>query len=212
MFPVGRLIEVCGIDGAGKSTFIQDINTALISEGRKVTILRPVSGDPTINKFLDELDAIKKATDCQEFQERIDKFKSEYYLLTFLNHKAIVDRLLLEDYDILCDRYLFSFKTYQECFNQNNDQDQELLKILPEADVTFLLIVPVDLAMSRIEAKGNPAPYENPIFLEKAQQVFLKSAPLQPNLIYLHGDDARAINIKKALFILKEVNDSDEEK
>jgi thymidylate kinase len=204
IFSEGRLIEVCGIDGAGKSTFIQDLNEALTANGRKVIVLKPLSGDPMICKFLDELDALKNNIEDLKLHERIDQFKSEYFFLGLLANKPIIDRYLLNGYDILCDRYLFSFKTYQESFNQSIVNEDSILNNLPKEHLIFLLTVPIDVAIDRIEKKGNPTPYENPIFLGKAQKIFLRELNRYPHLVHLNGNEPRESNIQKALSLLEE--------
>ncbi|PIS03187.1 MAG: hypothetical protein COT85_03970 [Chlamydiae bacterium CG10_big_fil_rev_8_21_14_0_10_42_34] len=204
IFSDGRLIEVCGIDGSGKSTFIQDMKDALTEKGRKVIVLKPLSGDPAVYKFLDELDALKANTADRELHERIDRFKSEYFFLGMLNHKPLIDRYISEGYDVLCDRYIFSYKTYQECFDQSLKEDETLLSQLPKEKITFLLTAPVEVAMSRIEAKGAPASYENPVFLGKAQEIFLREANHYPHLVHLNGNGTRQSNLDEALSVLEE--------
>ena len=204
IFSDGRLIEVCGIDGSGKSTFIQDMKDALCEKGQKVIVLKPLSGDPAVYKFLDELDALKSSTADPELHKRIDRFKSEYFFLGMLNHKLLIDRYISEGYDVLCDRYVFSYKTYQECFDQSLKEDEVLLSQLPKEKVTFLLTAPVEVAMSRIEAKGIPASYENPVFLGKAQEIFLREAIDYPHLVHLNGNGTRQSNVDEALSVLEE--------
>jgi dTMP kinase len=203
IFSKGRLIEVCGIDGTGKSTFIQDIKEALIEKGRKVTILRPVSGHPAIYKLLNELDSLPSEGVSPKIQDRIERFKSDYFLFEFLKKKDQITKLLLEDYDVLCDRYLFSFRTYQECFNQSTEE--EFLKDFPKADIVFFVNVPVEIAIQRINERSTPpASYENLTFLKKAQKVFLKNMNKYSRIVLINGENNRKINVEEALSSLNE--------
>lgn len=202
-FSDGRLIEVCGIDGSGKSTFIQDMKDSLTENGRKVVILKPLSGDPAVYKFLDELDELKAKTENQELHERIDRFKSDYFFLGMLNHKSLIDRYISEGYDVLCDRYIFSYKTYQESFEQDIKRDDALLSQMPKEDIIFLLTAPIEVVISRIKSKGPSASYENPVFLEKAQQIFVREARNYPHLVHLNGNGARQSNVDEALTALR---------
>jgi dTMP kinase len=204
----GRLIEICGIDGAGKTTLASDIAQALNAKGRKAIVLKPISGNPLIYKLLDELDILKNATEHESVSQRIDRFKNDYFFLTFLNQKDRINHLMEDDYDVICDRYIFSFKTYQECFDQLTYEDEVLFTELPKADMTCLITVSVDLAVSRIEERGNPASYENPVFLQRAREIFLRDANSWENLMHLDGTNSRELNTKNVLLMLETGNDS----
>lgn len=202
IFASGRLIEVCGIDGSGKTTFVQDLYKALSAKGQKVVKIKPLSGNPIACSFLEEIDELEDKIEHLKIQGRVNSFKSEYFFLELINTVTIIQKYLSEGYDVICDRYLFSFRTYQECFNQKNLDHEAILKILPQADVTFLISVPVSLAVSRIEQAGKPAFYENSIFLGKAQEIFFRDM-LQYNPIEINGEDDRSLNIEKALNVLR---------
>jgi dTMP kinase len=200
-FPEGYLIEVCGIDGSGKSTFIQDLKSALTEKGRKVVILKPLSGNPAIYKLFDEFDVLSSLSD-DKLSERVDQFKSDYFFFSLLTHKFVIDRYLSEDYVVLCDRYIYSYKTYQECFDQSIKEDETLLNKLPVGKNIFLITVPIEIAISRIESRESVASYENTVFLKRAQDIFLRDAGQYPNLVHLDGSAMRQSNVDIALSIL----------
>lgn len=201
----GCLIEVCGIDGCGKTTFIKNLQRSLSEQGQKVVVLSPLRGDPTVYQFLNKIDALKKTTLNAEIHQRIDKFKSGFFLLSFLNQKPLIENLLSENDFVICDRYLFSFRTYQECFEQYEDKDESLLSEMPRADITMLIIVPIDVAIKRLENRGNCSYYENPVFLEKAQMVFLRDTYNYPNLVQIDGEEELEFKVKKALTVISEL-------
>lgn len=195
----GVLIEVCGIDGSGKSTFIQDLKEFLLKKGEKVLVVRPLSGDPAIYQFLDRLEEMKSKSKNFELKTRIDQFKTDYFFLGMLNYESLIKDYLSQGYYIICDRYLFSYKTYQESFQQEITNDLDLLIEMPAPNMIFLLTAPVEIALNRIRAKGPAAFYENERFLSRAQEIFCRDANKYPKLIKLEGNGDRESNVLKAI-------------
>ncbi len=201
IFCSGKLIEVCGIDGAGKTTFINDLYSRLTQENKKVIIIKPLRGDPEILLFLNQLNLSYTAQ--PETQKRIEQFKGSYFFLALLTMKDKLERLP-EEYDfIICDRYLFSFRTYQECFGQYTEADELLLAELPLANISFFITTPVDTALQRIHKRTEISANENKIFLEEAQKLFNINAEKYFPLICLKGTEDRLLNLKKALFAIE---------
>lgn len=199
------LVEVAGIDGSGKTTFIKALGDALTAQGKKVIILSPLRGDSSVYGFLDKIEDIKNNTSKAEIHDRIDRFKSGFFLLSFLTYGPLI-KTLDSEYDfIICDRYLFSFRTYQEAFNQLEDSDEALLGEMPNADITLMLTVPIDLAIKRLQERGKMSAYENPAFLERAQTIFLRDAGNYQNLFRINGEEEWELKVEKALAAIEEV-------
>lgn len=195
IFARGQLIEICGIDGAGKTTFAQDLKEALILKGRKAVIMRPISGDP---EYLKKINSLVKKCDIQT-KQRIDSFKSEYFILDVLANQAVIENYLEQDIDVICDRYTFSFITYRTCFKQTQERDFPLLQECLKADHIFLMTIPIDKALERIQKRDIQSAHENREFLSQAQYLFLKNAENYPKLSFLNGLNQREENVITAI-------------
>ncbi len=195
----GTLIEVCGIDGSGKSTFIKDLYSSLLIQNKKVIVITPLRGDPKCYAFLNSMDDLKINASNEEISKRIEQFKAIFFLLSFVNQKYVINDLL-QKYDyVISDRYLFSFRTYQEAFDQYFLQDEAILAELPKADITFFVDVPIDICIQRLNKREHLDFYENFDFLKNAQNIFHKNLDNYTNLIFINGEVEREQNIKRAL-------------
>jgi len=203
IFPQGKLIEFCGIDGCGKSTLIQDIKEELNKQGKPCVVIKPISGDKNFMTIISRMESSLQNSPSKEVYERFEKLKNEYYFLEFYASSNTIKTYLKQDMYVLCDRYTFSYLTYQEAFNMLSPQDKDSVEKFPKPDLVVLLTVPIELAMQRLDERPQKAPYENPKFLTKAQNIFLREKSSYSNLLQIDGSDERSKNLKIILEKLK---------
>ncbi len=194
----GILLEVSGIDGSGKTTLVSSLSKELAEKGIKAAVISPLRGNVTVYPFLKKLDAMQGKGN-PEIDKRIAKFKSCFFLLSLLEMGQQIETLLAENDIVIADRYLFSFKTYQECFKQDEDKEDLLFRDLPKANLTFLLLLPINVALERIGSRDEKADYESYQFLQQAQGIFIREAQSNPMVIYLNGEDDLAFNVSKIM-------------
>lgn len=196
LFAQGKLIEICGIDGCGKSTLIQDLKEELTKKGQPCVVIKPVSGDKNFMSILSRMESSLQDSPSHEVHKRLEKLKNDYYFLEFYANSHLIKSYLKQDYYVLCDRYTFSYLTYQESFNVLTSQDKEAILDYPKADLVVLITLPIDVAMERLNQREQKAPYENPQFLAKAQNIFIREKSKYPHLLHIKGDAARDTNLK----------------
>lgn len=198
----GQIIEVCGIDGAGKSTFCGELQQALTAKGYKVMKVTPLRGDAKVYPFLDAASQLQQTSENPLVPPLVENFKSDFFKLSFLIGASKIEDTLQEYDYILCDRYFFSFVTYQKCFNQLSPDDDVLLSDIPRPAYTFLVTVPVEVAIERIAERGKADSYENIEFLTRAQQIFIDDCHQHLPLYRINGELPMNQNIDYATSIL----------
>ena len=155
MSPVGRLVTLEGIDGAGKSLQAKKLAERLQAEGVSLVVTREPGGGAGSERIR-ELVAGESA----------GSYSPETEILLFTaarrNH---VDRLIgpaLSDGQlVLCDRFVDSTRVYQG-FERPDlrrliDQLHQAVIGL-EPDLTLILDVPVDAALTRIRKRSGTDP------------------------------------------------------
>ncbi len=104
----GKFIVFEGIDGSGKTTQINKLCEYLEKKGRKVY----VTSEPTISltggMLRDALSGVSKRTSC----EMAAMFVLDR-IFHNVNTKWGINKMLDEDYVVLCDRYYYSSLAYQ---------------------------------------------------------------------------------------------------
>jgi dTMP kinase len=184
----GQLIEICGIDGSGKTTFIEHLKENLEELGYSVITLKVIQGDKRVYPFLNELNLLKEDIDQSYIHFLISNFRSDFFLLSFLKQKNNIETALRQYDYVICDRYITAYKVYQKCFNAYKEEDISLVDCMPVANVTFYIDVPVEIAIERISKRKIVEVHENECFLSKAQEIFKETIIELNNYISVRGD------------------------
>ena len=103
------LFIVCeGIDGAGKTTHINNLKEYLESKGRRVYITAEPTGLPVGKDIRRALSGEIRKTECE---------MAAMFVLDRIMHNVDaecgIERMLSDGYDVLCDRYYYSSLAYQ---------------------------------------------------------------------------------------------------
>ncbi|MBS0585544.1 MAG: hypothetical protein JSR76_04505 [Verrucomicrobia bacterium] len=176
IFSQGKLIEVCGIDGAGKTTLIQGLKKSIESKGYSVFVLKPNRGDDSFYPFLSCITSI--AENDPKLKNTAAIFKHNYFSFYLLTQRENIENALEKNDFVILDRYLYSHKVYQKAFENDNSNFEVAYRTLPQADYIILLSLPIEIAFDRIHSRGAPIEtYENYLFLEKAQNIFINLLP-----------------------------------
>ena len=169
-----------GIDGSGKTTLSKMLFEFLQRRGIKSVLTREPF-DETLRKLVLERD--------------FDPWGETFLFLADRSYhvKSFVKPKLEEGYTVISDRYYLSTLAYQG-FGRGLDID--LLKVLNDratgglkADLTFVLDIPVEVALRRIEkARGSTERFEKKHFLERVREGFLKLAEEEEGALVLNGE------------------------
>jgi dTMP kinase len=166
----GLFITFEGVEGAGKTTQIALLRTALESEGRTVCVTREPGGDALA-------EAVRKLVLHEEMTPRAE-------LLLFLASRAQnVDRVVRPHLEaghiVLCDRFTDSSLAYQGCGRGLGRDAVALLNTFATGglvpDLTFLLDLEPTVGLER-QSDRNRMESETLAFHERVRQGFLREA------------------------------------
>lgn len=192
------LIAVCGIDGAGKTTQIKNIEKYFLSIGNKVHLTKQPTNwyrkDERVKRFLNEEINDKDIIKELALFSAADKLRHI--------HEEIIPKLN-EDYVVITDRYVFSAYAY---FYIRCIKDikwlKEINRYILEPDITFYIKTNPKVAYKRIiKRDGDNAKREEKDieFLEKVSDVFEKQIWGETNNYYVINGNEKVDNVKKEL-------------
>ena len=201
----GRFIVIDGIDASGKGTVALALYGYLIEKGipqKDIVFTFEPTGGETGRKIREMLKADKKPLDhAEKCLELYIKDRKEHL-------KNEIIPALKEGKIVLCDRFKYSTIAYQGAQGIDMQKIIEMHKGMPIPDLTLILDIDVNIAISRIKAdpKRNIFDkFEQKDFLNKVRQNFLAMKTLLPkeNLVYLNASKSKEEVFQEAK---KEVN------
>jgi dTMP kinase len=168
--PLFLVVE--GVDGSGKSTLAAAMAERFRSQGRPVELVRPLAPD---RRLLEDVRAVDAALDPggQDLRAVRDNFLAGYFSYR-LAVAAVITILpsLARGVTVIADRYVGSHRVNQGVFGADLGASQELLRRLPRPDVTYLLRVPVAVALQRLSARRDKGVGDNQAFITSAVSRF----------------------------------------
>lgn len=194
-----RFITVEGIDGSGKSTFIEALAQKLRTEGVPLVSLRE-PGSTEIGEEIRALVRKSRQPTCHAETEMLLFFAARCQLL----HEKI-QPALKRGFWVLCDRYIDSTYAYQVC---GGGADEALFDALiqqlrlPMPDCTLLLDVTPEQSRQRVAQRHHCAPTKehsgssdsfeerSDEFVTAVRQGFLTRAERDPKRILVLDTDA----------------------
>ncbi len=183
-------IAVDGIDGAGKTTLVQDLAAVLVSLGPIVT------KEPTKNSKWGELLRAAAVEGRLSLEKELEYFRSDrkHHIETLIYPNLNAGKV------VITDRYVDSTLAFQSQTPEEADELYEKLVgeiIVP--DITFILHCPVSIGMDRITKRdsGKLSLYENTEVLQRAGQIY--ESRRDPNYVHLNGDRTPRETLKQAL-------------
>jgi len=157
-----------GLDGSGKGEMIKRLEKYLTSKNFKILVTRePTDGDygKEIKRVLrEEKDPLVSAEKCLVFfvKDREDHLANEI-------------EPFLKEGTVICDRYYYSTLAFQH--TQGIDMEKVVFQNMNfrTPDITFILDLPVDVALERIDKRGEAKEkFEQLEFMKELRQNFLK--------------------------------------
>jgi dTMP kinase len=182
----GRFISLEGIEGAGKTTLVRSLESALGSRGLPVLVTREPGGTPLAERL--------RAIVLDRGSERISPQAET--LLMFAARAIHLENLILPALDrgqwVLCDRFTDATRAYQ-CAGRSVDFD--LIERLADAvhpdlwpDRTLVLDLPVEQGMSRVrERRGSGDRFEDEDvrFFSRVRACYRALAATEPQRVRL---------------------------
>lgn len=166
----GRFIVFEGIDGAGKSTLIDEVSKKLGSAGIKTV----VTAEPTEGPIgmLIRSGAVK----CTSLNAEALLFTADRAC-----HTSDIVRWRDEGLTVLCDRYYASTVAYQSAGLDGTASGKEWLMdinrpVTVEPDMTILLDIDPEVGMRRVGQRGAKSKYEVTEYLGRVRSNYLDIA------------------------------------
>ncbi|MCW8915552.1 MAG: dTMP kinase [Magnetovibrio sp.] len=176
----GRFITLEGGEGAGKSTQIRLLQSALEGAGHKVLCTREPGGSPGGEDIRNLL--VKGNTDWEPLTEALLNYAARHEHLQKVILPALNDGTW-----VICDRFADSTMAYQGYgHGMNREVIRRLHRLVVDdiaPDLTLILDMPVETGLSRAVARGDGEDrYERmgQDFHERLRQGFLEIAKKDP--------------------------------
>jgi dTMP kinase len=143
---LGKVVAFEGIDGSGKGTVIKNLVSKLEDVGKTCTVIvSPTASTEDTGKL------------CRK--SLLNGYSQETQFFLMLADRTIINSRILkakENFDyVLLDRYVLSTLAYQaDCILRHAHYFEVLCDEAVKVDATVFLNISVDLAISRILARG----------------------------------------------------------
>ncbi len=188
-----KLIAFSGIDGSGKSTYIESIERELKADGYNVVCLNPMITSLS-KRFSEIIELVHTNNEPTNKDKEIDsQLLSFTYFWGLLEHRR--ENYLGYDY-ILCHRHLLSFLTYTKLFNQSTKLCDILIDYIEKPDITFFLDLDINIAYNRLINRSTSLKTKESLSnLKKAREIALDI--INSNIIKVEKIDAE-IDLEKA--------------
>lgn len=182
----GIFITFEGVEGCGKSTQSRLLKEYLEDQGKKVILTREPGGTPIA-------ESIRKILLDSNNKEMLAETELLLYSASRAQHtgEKIIPALARGEV-VISDRYYDSTVAYQGAARQIKGNEVDNLCCFAsygiEPDITFLIDVPVEIGLSRIEeGKADRLEQESVEFHQKVREGFLALAAIKKRIIIIDG-------------------------
>ena len=188
--PKGLLIVLDGVDGSGKGTMVKEAHKFLLKKGvpksRILTAAEPTHGyfGKKVRELLDT--QIDPKLNARQFLDLYVADRKEHL------EKEIAPALAVGKI-ILCDRFKYSTFVYQQLQGIPVEKIRALHLGMPKPDLVFILDLPVEHALKRIERRKKKEVFERKAFMEKVRFGFLGLQKTFPSEEIVFIDASRGV-------------------
>jgi dTMP kinase len=179
------LIEIEGIDGAGKTTQSRLLKRWIVNRGINCAVVREPAGTE-FGRKLKELIMSGVPRDRKTETFSFLAAKTQLY-------SEIIIPALAKGKCVITDRGSLSFLSYHHIFGGLDVSSlQNLLALATNGIVptlTVLIDTPVEIAMDRVHARKDPSPFDRmgKVFFERQRNVFLRLCDTCSNCAVIDG-------------------------
>ena len=163
-------IAFCGIDGAGKTSLILQLQEKLLSIDKKGKIMKLQLNSQKILK--------RMAIDITGMEKNyLSIFPIQWGRIAlgfeFYDYYRDIDKIQHIDY-VLCDRFDICYKVYSKVYGVNDMYEiEKIFDLVPKPDLYVYLKVDVATALNRIEKRGEEKTFdEQECFLTPAVRYY----------------------------------------
>ena len=194
----GLFITFEGIDGCGKSTQFQMLKDHLTSLGKDFIVVREPGGTVIGEKIREIL--LNKKNDSMRPLTELLLFESARAQIT----EEVIKPALENGTSVLCDRFFDSTYAYQGYARKLGADKVLMLNELAtgglEPDITFLIDIPVSVALERRGIRGEADDRMEALgtaFQEDVRKGYLEAAEKFPRIKVIDGKDEPSVVFEK---------------
>ena len=181
----GKLITLEGLDFTGKSTLLGHLKLFAREKGYDVLSTREPGGTPVGER-------VRKLLLTRQHEEMLPLSELLLFMVSRAQHThEVILPALRAGKTVLTSRYRLSSMAYQ---GYGRGIDLELIRSLNdaateghEADLTFLIDVPVDVALSRKRGEGDRIEKEDHAFYQRVREGYLEMAEADRRVYVVDG-------------------------
>lgn len=181
----GKLITLEGLDFTGKSTLLGHLKLLAREKGYDVLSTREPGGTPVGER-------VRKLLLTRQHEEMLPLSELLLFMVSRAQHThEVILPALRAGKTVLTSRYRLSSMAYQ---GYGRGIDLELIRSLNdaateghEADLTFLIDVPVDVALSRKRGEGDRIEKEDHAFYQRVREGYLEMAEADRRVYVVDG-------------------------
>ncbi len=168
------IIALSGIDGSGKTTQSRLLVDSLKADGREASSFRALSPESEFLRGLLRLDA-RAAEDGRAVSHELRAFALALEASRRIRRTVVpADR---RGEFIVCDRYTWTHFAYGSAYGVEMTWVAMLFEAVPTPHLTFVLDLPVNIALARIADRGSVHTMnENRAILTQARRALLELA------------------------------------
>lgn len=161
-------IVLDGLDGSGKDIMIRKLEEYLKNKGKNVVITK----EPTEGRYGKEIkEILRKDNDPKKNAEKC----LDLYIKDRQEHVKEIAKLL-KDNIVICDRYYYSTIAFQHTQGIPLNKIMELNEDFIKPDIIFILDLPPEMAIERIEkdmTRKDKEKFEQINFMKQLRKNFL---------------------------------------
>ncbi len=177
-------IVLDGIDGSGKGEQMIKLHNYLYVKNKFNRILS--TREPTNGKYGQK---IRKILEKEKDPQKNAELLLDLYIKDRREHlKNTINPFLAKSIAsecniVLCDRYYYSTIAFQHAQGIDAKMLVEANKKFRKPDIAFILDLPAETALARIEGRGAKEKFEKKEFMEKVRRNFIELKELLPDNI-----------------------------
>ncbi|WP_066501620.1 deoxynucleoside kinase [Abyssisolibacter fermentans] len=142
---MSKIIALCGIDGSGKSTYINYISTYFLSLNKSVHV-----ADPMKNGIYNN--SLRQGGSCKSSKVMYEKYTPELVSITYaLDLLNSMNKIVNLNHDvIITHRHYLCCLACAELFTNNLDMIRKIISLVKRPDLIVYLDTDIEVAYSRI--------------------------------------------------------------
>lgn len=205
----GSLVAVCGTDGAGKTTFIQNISEYLESNGQEVLLTRQPSNDARKHPLFHEYLYFPDKREKMDYQALL-----ALMLFDRLQHISDVILPAIEAGKfVITDRYIYTLIANMHARGYDEKWVYDACKHILRPDYTFVLHASTDVIVNRIlQRKSFEGSYVERDLLIKSQENYLHLAKANSSIVINTSSSSEKVMLEMAANLFQEAFNGDKKR